>query len=292
MLPYFVALLAGGHFICFWSLGELRWEHVAADALLFAFAFLRVRWHGLMRSGLALWLTGMLFDSQRYFVEALRGVVHTGDIWRWEQSWFPVMLEGKETIWPAFFSERSFAVLDLLCGFCYMAYLPAFFAVFFVLLWKDSPYAELLAWAFLVTNFIGVIIYLVFPVAPPWYILQYGPGPAQLSVPGSAAGAARFDSLLGISYFQSFYGRSPNVFGAMPSLHTAYPLLATMAVWQKGWGWRLTCGAFAVAVGFSAVYLTHHYILDVLGGVGVACLGWWGTKRVMQLKYFGWKGIN
>jgi membrane-associated phospholipid phosphatase len=164
-----------------------------------------------------------------------------------------------------------------------MAYLPAFFAVFLILLWKNPPGAERLAWVFLVTNLIGVLTYMVFPVAPPWYILEYGPGPAQLSAVGSAAGAARFDALLGISYFEQFYGRSPNVFGAMPSLHTAYPILATLAVWKKGWGWRLICGLFAVAVGFSAVYLSHHYILDVLGGVFAAGLGWWGGQGVFSL---------
>jgi len=280
MLPYFVAFIAVGHFACLWGLGDLRWEHVAADVLLFAAAFLPARWRFLTRSGLAFWLTGVLFDSQRYFIEALRGTVHTGALWRWEQSWFPARLGDRQTIWAEFFWERSSAVLDLLCGFCYMAYLPAFFAVFFVLLWKNRPSAELLAWTFLLTNLIGVVTYVAYPAAPPWYILEYGPGPAQLTVAGSAAGAARFDLLLGISYFEQFYGRSPNVFGAMPSLHTAYPLLATFAVWEKGWGWRLACGLFAVAVGFSAVYLTHHYILDVLGGVLAAVLGWWGGKWV------------
>ncbi|MCL2012189.1 MAG: phosphatase PAP2 family protein [Cystobacterineae bacterium] len=280
MLPYFIASIALGHFVCLWSIGDLRWEHVAADALLFATAFLPAKWRHFMRSAFALWLSGMLFDTQRYFIEALRGPIHTGDFWRLEQSWFPAMLGDKQTIWPEFFLKHSSAALDLFCGFCYMAYLPAFFTIFIVLLWKTRPRAELLAWAFLLTNTIGVITYVVFPLAPPWYILEYGPGPAQLSVPGSAAGAARFDLLLGISYFEQFYSRSPNVFGAMPSLHMAYPILATLAVWERGWSWRLICGLFAISVGFSAVYLSHHYILDVLAGVVAGVLGWYGVKLV------------
>jgi len=282
MFSYCVAFLAVAHLSCIWLLGDVRGEHVAANALLFALAFLPARWQWLKRSGLAFWLTGVLFDSQRYFIEALRGPIHTGGLWQWEQSWFPAKLGDRQTIWAEFFWERHLALLDFLCGFCYIAYLPAFFAVFVVLLWKSRPCAELLAWAFLVTNVLGVLTYVAYPAAPPWYILEYGPGPAQLDAPGSAAGAARFDALLGISYFEQFYSRAPNVFGAMPSLHTAYPVLATLAVWKRGWAWRLACGLFAVAVGFSAVYLTHHYILDVLAGVLAAFLGWWGGKPIFS----------
>ena len=282
MLSYSVAFIALTHFVCLWLLGDLRWEHVAADALLLGAAFLPARWRTLQRSGLAFWLTGVLFDSQRYFVEALRGPIHTGSLWAWEQRWFPAMLGDRQTIWAEFFLERSSTLLDLLCGFCYIAYLPVFFAVFFILLKKRHPCAEFLAWAFFVTNLLGVLTYLAYPAAPPWYVLDYGPGPAQLSVPGSAAGAARFDTLLGISYFEQFYGRSPNVFGAMPSLHTAYPVLTTLVVWKRGWTWRLACGLFAMAVGFSAVYLSHHYVLDVLAGIVAAVLGWCGGKLLFS----------
>ncbi len=40
--------------------------------------------------------------------------------------------------------------------------------------WTDSP--------------TGIATYLLYPAAPPWYVLRYGLGPAQLGVPPSAAG--------------------------------------------------------------------------------------------------------
>ena len=120
---------------------------------------------------------------------------------------------------------------------------------------------------FLVVNAMGVITYLVYPAAPPWYVLQYGPGPADLTAPPSPAGTARFDALLGINYFASFYSRNTNVFGAMPSLHAAYPFMVVFYVWNKGWTWRVLAAAFSALVSFSAIYLTHHYILDVLAGM-------------------------
>ena len=61
--------------------------------------------------------------------------------------------------------------------------------------------------------------------------------------------------------------RSANVFGAMPSLHAAYPTVVAMATWKLGKAWRIGTIPFAVLMGFSAIYLGHHYILDVLAGL-------------------------
>jgi membrane-associated phospholipid phosphatase len=119
-------------------------------------------------------------------------------------------------------------------------------------------------------NALGVVTYLLYPAAPPWYVMKYGPGPADMAALPSPAGTARFDALLGISYFAKFYARNSNVFGAMPSLHAAYPTFVAWQVWRLGRGWRVGTVAFAAVVVFSAVYLQHHYILDVVAGVTAA----------------------
>jgi membrane-associated phospholipid phosphatase len=41
-------------------------------------------------------------------------------------------------------------------------------------------------------------------------------------------------------------------------------------LWHKGWAWRVPAALFSALVSFSAVYLTHHYILDVLAGLTAA----------------------
>jgi len=82
-------------------------------------------------------------------------------------------------------------------------------------------------------------------------------------------GTARFDALI--------YERNPQVFGAMPSLHVAYPLLVVFYTWPRGWKWRVPALCFFVMVSFAAVYLAHHYILDVLAGYAVTALSvLWG----------------
>ncbi|MDE6255355.1 MAG: hypothetical protein K2M39_04095 [Muribaculaceae bacterium] len=62
-----------------------------------------------------------------------------------------------------------------------------------------------------------------------------------------------------LSYYQSLYARNSNVFAAMPSLHSAYPLVAFI---------------YSIRVNSSAAWkVSHHYILDVLGGIGCALAG-------------------
>ena len=248
---WLVTLLGVGHVALVAFTGRLRWDHVAADALLLGVAWAGPRTRRFLFGGFPLWLTGMLMDSQGLWL-FLRGPVHTGDLWELERHWFPAP---GGTHWPEWWSTRFHPALDLLTGFAYAAYLyEVFLVAIFFFVKKDSRF-ERLCWAFLTVNVIGMVVYVLYPAAPPWYILQYGPGPADLTAPPNPAGTARFDALLGISYFAGFYARNTNVFGAMPSLHAAYPFMVAYYVWNRGWAWRVPSVAFAFLVAFSAVYL-------------------------------------
>lgn len=261
-----VSFLGIAHLAFVTFAGRLRGEHVLADALLVLLAWMGPRAHYFLRGGLPAWGVGMLMDNQRLWL-GLRGTIHTGDLWALERSLFPATVDGAASTWPAWFNTHHNAVLDALCGFAYATYLVEFFALLGLFFFVKSPRFEKLAWAFLVVNVIGIVTYVLYPAAPPWYVLQYGPGPANLAAAPSAAGAARFDALLGITFFAKFYSRNPNVFGAMPSLHAAYPMLVLWHVWDRGWPWRVGAAAFSALVCFSAIYLTHHYILDVSAGL-------------------------
>jgi len=275
-LTWLATVLGVSHLMLVYATGRLRWDHVAVDALLLGVAWSGPRLQRFLRGGFALWLTGMLLDSQGLWL-FLRGPIHTGDLWALERQLFPAP---GGVHWPEWWSTRFTPALDLLCGFAYAAYLyEVFLLALFFFVKKDSLF-ERVCWGFLVVNAIGVIIYVLYPAAPPWYVLQYGPGPADLAAPPSPAGTARFDALLGIRYFAGFYSRSTNVFGAMPSLHAAYPFLMMLFVWSRGWAWRIPSGLFALLVAFSAVYLTHHYVLDVIAGMGAAVVAFLVVESV------------
>jgi membrane-associated phospholipid phosphatase len=84
---------------------------------------------------------------------------------------------------------------------------------------------------------------------------------------------ARVDAWLGVPFFGAMYARSSAVFGAMPSLHCAYAALLVLDGWTMfGRLARTGTVAYASLMAFAAVYLDHHWILDVLAGGGYAVL--------------------
>jgi membrane-associated phospholipid phosphatase len=272
-----VALVLGASHLAFAAWGGLRPEHVIADGLIIVLPWVGPKAYAFVRGALPLWLAGVLVDCQRYM--PMLGPIHTGSIWRLDALMFPG--PGGQP-WPAYFDAHPVAVLDFFAGFGYAVYLYQYFAVaLFFFFAKDPRRFESMGWAFLVANAAGAVLYMLFPAAPPWYVLQYGPGPAVLDAAPSAAGCARFDAMLGISYFQSFYSRNPNVFGAMPSMHVAYPLMATLYTWHRGRAWRIGGVAFTALICFAAVYLAHHYIVDVVVGLIIAVVTYvWAVRRI------------
>ena len=267
-----IALALGIGHLAIVSRTGLRWEHFAADGVLIILPWIGPRALLFVKAALPLWIVGVLVDNVRYV--PLLGPIHTGDILRLEISLFPAP---GGISWPQWFDQHTHVALDLACGFAYATYLLEFFVVMgFFYLKGERRWFSALAWAFFAANVAGFVINLVYPVAPPWYIVAHGPGPADPMARSSAAGCARFDALLGIDYFSSFYSRNPNVFGAMPSLHVTYPLTVVWYTWDRGWAWRIGAIGFALLVSFAAVYLVHHYIIDVIAGavLAVPCCLW------------------
>jgi membrane-associated phospholipid phosphatase len=121
-------------------------------------------------------------------------------------------------------------------------------------------------------------MWLAVPAAPPWYIREYGCG-IDLAVAPSPAGLLRVDALLGIDYFAAFYSRAASVFGALPSMHCAYPLLGLLtarraATWRT---WPIHVGYTLLMFGAS-VYLDHHWIVDGLAGWMIAGFAVWAAE--------------
>ena len=262
----FLPIAALLHFTLVVIAGRFRWDVVIMDGALLAFALRGGAALGFARMAFPLWLTGVLYLDVQAYLLPFKGAIHTGDLFALDAVIFPAP---GGVPWPAYFAEHTHAVADFFCGLAYAVYLFQFFGVLLWLYWSDRPAAKAMAWCFFAANVLGIIGYVVYPAAPPWYVLDYGPGPADLSALPSAAGAARFDALLGIDYFRAFYAKNPNVFGAMPSLHVAYPVAAAAFLWGRGRLPRILGVGFALWVAFSAVYLVHHYLLDVVAGVAV-----------------------
>ena len=177
------------------------------------------------------------------------------------------------------FATHHWAVVDFITGLSYLSYIYAVlgFAAFMAFIDRSAAgwrRARALGWSFFATNLGATLIYLLCPVAPPWYVATRGFGPVDPNTAASPAALARWDALVGVPYFEHFYAHASDVFGAMPSMHCAYPMLLLLYARDLGRPrLRAALIAFQVLMCFSAVYLQHHYVSDVLAGMLCAWLG-------------------
>ncbi len=232
-------------------------------------------------------LTGMLFDSMRYFyVPLVDGRVRTAEPYLIELAWFGVGGRTPNEI----FQEWHWAVLDLVCGFGYLFYVAEYIFLAVLLFARGrSSHAKTFALCFLVVNVMGWLTYFAYPAAPPWYVREYGFGPARMDLGMNGAAALRFDALVGMNVFGRIYGRGFTTFGALPSLHAAYPFIAAILAFRMPelrWA-RVPAVLFFLLICLSAVYLQHHYVIDLVLGVlyaaaTVPLVAAWGRRRASR----------
>ena len=252
-----------------WALGGLRADHVFIG-LLGLLDLYNEKTRSFLTQFFPFMLTGVIYDSMRYFYwKGIEGRVHVTEPYRLELTWFGIhgqtpneWLDGHRRL-----------VLDLACGFAYLVYVGEYLAIAFLLFFRHRfDVLRTFALSFLIVNLLGFATYFIYPAAPPWYVSAFGLGPARTDVHSAAAAASRFDLLLGTHFFDEMYGRGVDVYGAYPSLHVAYPLLAAWAAFrvrELRWA-RIPAVGFFLLMCLSAVYLQHHYVVDLLLGVAYA----------------------
>jgi len=253
------------------ALGERRWELVAVllalPLLASGGAGARKLYAGLYPIG----LVGLVYDGMRFFKNVgLGGGVHLCDLRRAEVALFGVVVGGERTTVHELLQARATPALDLLCAVPYGTYIFVSLGCAVYLYRRDFMALQRFTWAFLLVNLAGFATYHLYPAAPPWYFHAHG---CRVDL-GAAASAgpnlARVDAMLGVDYFASLYGRSNDVFGAIPSLHVSYPLLILLEGYRHfGRLLRVAAVAFFLSMCFAAVYLDHHWVIDVALGLGL-----------------------
>jgi membrane-associated phospholipid phosphatase len=225
-----------------------------------------------LRTFLPCIVTGAIYDSLRYvLVQGTTGRIHIAEPYELERAWFGV---GGLTL-NEVFAVHHWAIADLASGLAYLFYVAEYLALAILLFFIGNiTRAATFARAFFVVSVTGFITYFIYPAAPPWYVTAYGVGPARMNILPSPGAAQRFDALLGTHIFTSVYSQGVEVFGAIPSLHVAYPFMALLLAWKTrelGWA-RWPTAFFSALVCFAAVYLQHHYVIDVLIGLAYAAV--------------------
>jgi inositol phosphorylceramide synthase catalytic subunit len=250
-----------------------------------AFARLPQRWRRVLH--LSLLVTPFLAVLGIY--ESLRGAirhsttVHVADLLALEERFFSVVTSNGHRTLSELIARSTHPLLDLWCGLTYLLWLPEVFAMTVLLFMRARPKkAWELAVGFLAVNLAGWVIWLLYPAAPPWYVDSYGTGALVIDAPASTAGMGRLDALLGLPIAETIYSKSAYIFGAMPSLHVAYATLVATVVFPLGGRWRVATLGIAASMAFAAVYLRHHYILDVVAGVALAVPVAWVVGRFVR----------
>lgn len=180
-------------------------------------------------------------------------------------------------------SKHTHPVLDILAWLPYGVIHFAFPFLFAAILFVFGPPTSVavFAQAFGYMNLAGVLTQLCFPTSPPWYELTYGSAPADYSVHGQPGGLARIDDILGLNLYGTTFGNSPLVFGAFPSLHSG---CATIEMLFLGWLFpkmRIFCVFHVMWMWFATMYLTHHYLIDLVGGSIYAILAFFFFHRYL-----------
>lgn len=267
--------------------GGFRADHLALGLAVLAFAYAGPRIAPWFRLLLPLALMGAVYDGQSYVRRALgdRLTIHITTPAAFDRAWFGVRTAAGQLTPAEWLQLHTHPVVDLICSSVYLAFLPAFIGVALWFRWcgmrTPGPpgarlirEAELMTRAFFWLGLVSVVTYYLYAAAPPWYAAKYGWGPVVRDALPDAGGAARVDAMLGLPIFATFYGRNPNAFGAIPSLHAAIPLLAFCFACRVG-SLRVVTGIYAAVMMFAAVYLNHHYVLDLLWGSAYALVIVW-----------------
>jgi membrane-associated phospholipid phosphatase len=215
----------------------------------------------------------ILFDYMKAFPNYRFNAVHVQDLYHAEKVLFGFGSQGKIVTPNEFFAQNTSSVLDFLSGVFYLCWVPVPLAFAGVLFFRNRPLFFQFSLTFFLVNLIGFLGYYIYPAAPPWYVAQYGFDFIP-STPGNTAALGRFDAMIGAGIFKSIYAKSSNVFAAMPSLHASYMLIVLFYGRKARFKtWNVLFAFIAVGIWFAAVYSGHHYVLDVLAGIGCAVIG-------------------
>ncbi|HVW96288.1 MAG TPA: phosphatase PAP2 family protein [Mucilaginibacter sp.] len=215
----------------------------------------------------------IIFDYMKAFPNYNYSTVHIADLYNFEKHLFGIHFNGKLLTPNEYWWINSKTAIDVVAGIFYLCWIPVPLAFAAFLFFKNRRQFLYFSLSFVLINLIGFIVYYLYPAAPPWYV-HFNGFTFHPNTPGNTAGLARFDNYFHAGIFKSIYAKGSNVFAAMPSLHSSYPVV----VLYYGLKNRLKyANVFFVIVmlgiWFTAVYASHHYVLDVLAGILTAITG-------------------
>ncbi|MDR6560226.1 MULTISPECIES: phosphatase PAP2 family protein [unclassified Arcicella] len=266
-------LISVGYFIWFGQVIAYRPEHSVLYFLLLFLFYCNSITRSFMKAMFPFVIFWVVYDSLRIIPNYTINPIHIQQPYLLEKFLFGVNDNGVRITLNEYFTKYHTTFLDLLSGLFYINWVPVplLFGIYVFL--KDKTIMYSFAYCFLFVNLIGFCVYYIYPAAPPWYVAEYG-FTEHFNIMGNVGNLKYFDALVGSPIFKGIYEKNANVFAAMPSLHSAYPLIVLYFAIQKKMGkFIIFFVVFCLGIWGSAVYSNHHYVIDVLAGISCAVLG-------------------
>ena len=266
---------------------SFRPEHIFLCILILALFFASRFTRKLIVALMPFALFGISYDLMRIVPNYEVNPIDVRNIYEAEKSLFGITA-AEGTLTPnEFFQLHNCSAMDFMAGVFYLCWVPVPMAFGIWLFFNQQRKVYLhFSIVFLLVNIIGFIGYYIYPAAPPWYAMKYGFEPI-LNTAGDVAGLVRFEEITGWQVFQGIYGRNANVFAAVPSLHSAYMVVALFYSLKARCSniARIVFAVIMCGIWLTAVYTAHHYVIDVLLGIACALIGIaLFEKAVMQLQ--------
>jgi PAP2 superfamily len=131
------------------------------------------------------------------------------------------------------------------------------FGILAWLWWKRAEIYRPLRTTLVAINLIGLAVFWRYPVAPP-----------RLLVANGFTDVVAASHTVG-SWHTGSLAAEANQFAAMPSLHIAWAVWCTLALWQlstRGWV-RALAVLYPCVTAFAVLATGNHYVLDLIGGL-------------------------
>ncbi len=232
-------------------------------------------------------LYALMYDFFQYIPFKALLPIHVLGPYQIDQNLFGISQGGHLYHFHQFlFRVFNHPILDVYCGFIYLLHVPVVLLLL-ISFWKFSSdeLAAQFALAFLVMNIFAFATYYFYPSAAPWFVAKYGFWQPLSPVPGDAAGLVRFDEILGLNLFTSNYQISPVPFGAIPSMHAGFATLGFLYSFQLNRKLPWLLGLYCLSMCFSALYLQHHYGIDLLLGIFYALFSYLITENFLKVPF-------
>lgn len=225
----------------------------------------------------------ILYDHTRGIADSLGMTVRVTELAEVERSMFAGIL-------PSAWLQEQYSNpaephwWDAVASLIYTSHFVLPWALAAVLYVRSRPaWLRYVRWVVLL-SYAGLATYILVPAAPPWYASRYDFVPEQIDRVITNGWAVLGLRNAGAWLDQAQAGS--NLVAALPSLHAAFAVLVSIALWLhvRNPALRVLIAVYPVAMGLTLVYGGEHYVVDVL-------LGWVyvGLVLLVTLAWTAWR---